>query len=73
MEEKELKELIVVEGMLEAEVIKSKLSAFEIPCILKTETIGKLIGATLNGLAKVKIMVREPDLEKARETIAVKE
>jgi len=73
MDEKELKELIVVEGMLEAEVIKSKLEAFEIPCILRTETIGRLIGATMNGLAEVKIMVKEADLERARDTITVKE
>lgn len=73
MDEKGLKKLIVVDGMMEAEVIKSKLEAFEIPCIFKAETIGRLIGVTMDGLGKVKIMVREEDLERALDTIATKE
>ena len=61
----ELKELIVVEGMVETEVIKSKLNSFGIPCHVQAETAGRLFGITIDGLGKAKIMVNEEDYEKA--------
>jgi hypothetical protein len=64
--EKELKELIVVEGMMEAEIIKSKLDSFKIPNMLKYESTGRLFGITLNGLGKVKVMVPEDYFEEAK-------
>ncbi len=70
MDEKFLKELIVVEGMVEAEIIKSKLDAFEIPSVLKFEAVGRLLGITMDGLGKVKILVREDDLERAQDTLS---
>ena len=73
MDEKYLKELIVVEGMMEAEVIKTKLDAFEIPSVLKFEAVGRLLGITMDGLGKVKVLVREEDLDRALDTISNKE
>ncbi|MCK4766488.1 MAG: DUF2007 domain-containing protein [Candidatus Aminicenantes bacterium] len=67
--EQELKQLIVIEGMVEAEIIKSKLDSFDIPCLLQFESAGRLYGITMNGLGKVKIMVNAGDYEKARELL----
>ena len=67
--ENDLKELIVVEGLMEAEIIKSKLESFEIPCALKFESAGRLMGITMNGLGKVQVMVAPGDYDKAVEII----
>ncbi|MCK5222463.1 MAG: DUF2007 domain-containing protein [Candidatus Aminicenantes bacterium] len=73
MKEKGLKKLIVIEGMVEAEIIKSKLTAFDIPSVLKFEAVGRLLGITMDGLGKVNILVREEDLERALEVISPEE
>lgn len=73
MKEEEIKKLIVVEGMLEAEIIKSKLHAFEIPSMLKFEAVGRLLGITMDGLGKVTILVRAADLDRALELISPEE
>ncbi|MCU0287392.1 MAG: DUF2007 domain-containing protein [Acidobacteria bacterium] len=65
--ENDLKELIVVDGLMEAEIIKSKLESFEIPCVLKFESAGRLMGITMNGLGKVQVMVSPDDYDKALE------
>lgn len=68
-----LKELVVLEGMMEAEILKSKLESFEIPCVLKFETAGRLLGISMNGLGKVKLMVAPQDFERASQLIEVDE
>jgi len=67
--ETELIELRVVDGMMEAEIIKSKLENFEIPCMLKFEAVGRLLGITSDGLGKVQVMVPPDYLEKAKEIL----
>jgi hypothetical protein len=67
--ETELIELMVVDGMMEAEIIKSKLDNFEIPCMLKFEALGRLLGITSNGLGKVQVMIPPDYLEKAKEIL----
>jgi hypothetical protein len=67
--ETELIELMVVDGMMEAEIIKSKLDNFEIPCMLKFEAVGRLLGITSDGLGKVQVMVPPDYLEKAKEIL----
>lgn len=62
-------ELMVVEGLMEAEIIKSKLENFEIPCMLKFEAVGRLLGITSDGLGKVQIMIPRDYLEKAKEIL----
>ena len=68
-----LKELIAIEGMVEAEIIKSKLESFSIPCMLKFEAIGRVLGITTNGLGKVQVMVPSEYYEKAKEIIKIEE
>ena len=65
----ELIELKVVDGMMEAEIIKSKLDNFEIPCMLKFEAVGRLLGITSDGLGKVQVMVPPDFLERAKEIL----
>ena len=62
-------QLIMVEGMMEAQIIKSKLENFEIPCMLKFEAVGRVLGITTDGLGQVQVMVPPDYLEKAREII----
>jgi hypothetical protein len=57
MQESDLRELLAVEGSLEAEIIKSKLESFHIPVLLKFESAGHIFGITMNGLGKVSVMV----------------
>lgn len=63
-------QLIMVEGMMEAQIIKSKLDSFEIPCMLKFEAVGRVLGITTDGLGQVQVMVPPEYLEKAREIIS---
>jgi hypothetical protein len=66
MHEPELKELTEVEGMMEAEIIKSKLECFHIPALLKYESAGRIYGITMDGLGKVKILVSAKNWEEAK-------
>ena len=68
-----LKELIVLDGMTEAQIIKSKLESFEIPCMLKFESAGRLFGITMDGLGKVKVMVPPDYYKEAAEIISTEE
>lgn len=70
---KELKELVVVDGMVEAEIIKAKLESFNIPSLLKFESAGRLFGITMDGLGKVKVMVNEAQYMEAKKIIDVQE
>ena len=70
MQDSELKELMAVEGSLEAEIIKSKLESFQIPVLLRFESAGHIFGITMNGLGKVKIMVPEIFFSEARKIVA---
>ena len=70
MPDSDLKELMTVEGGMEAEIIKSKLESCQIPVLLRYETAGRIFGITMNGLGKVKIMVPGPLLEEAKKALA---
>jgi hypothetical protein len=62
-------ELLVVEGLMEAEIIKQKLESFEIPVLLQYEAAGRLFGITMDGLGRVAITVPAERLEEARQLI----
>ena len=64
-----MKELIEVDGMMEAEIIKTKLESEDIPAILRFESAGRLFGITMDGLGKVKIFVPEELHSRALELI----
>ena len=70
MQDSDLKELTVVEGSMEAEIIKSKLESYDIPVLLQYEAAGRIFGITMDGLGKVKILVPEDLLEEARALLA---
>jgi hypothetical protein len=70
MPENDLEELAVVAGSMEAEIIKSKLESFQIPVLLKFESVGHIFGITMNGLGKVKIMVPKSFIKEARTILA---
>ena len=71
--ETKLKELTVVDGMVEAEIIRAKLMSFDIPCLLKFESAGRLFGITMDGLGKVKVLVNENQFEEARQILNTSE
>jgi len=65
-------ELVVVyvsQGPLRAQVAKSKLNSYGIPCTLRYEAIGRLLGLTVDGLGEVEVLVRARDLELAHEIL----
>ena len=59
-------------GLLEAQVIKGRLEASGIPALLDYESVGPVIGITIDGLGEVRVMVPIDRAEEARELIAVK-
>ncbi len=70
MQDSDLKELLAVEGSMEADIIKAKLESYQIPVLLQYEAAGRIFGITLDGLGKVKIMVPESFLEEARKILS---
>ena len=70
MNESDLRELMAVEGSLEAEIIKSKLESFQVPVLLHYEAAGRIFGITMDGLGKVKIMVPASLIETAKKILA---
>jgi len=70
---RQLSQLAVFDGMMEADIIKSKLESFGIPCMLKFEPVGRVLGITTDGLGKVQVMVPTEYLEKAMEIIRTDE
>jgi hypothetical protein len=70
MNDGDLKELLAVEGSLEAEIIKSKLESFQIPVLLQYEAAGRIFGITMDGLGKVKVMVPLALFEEAKKILA---
>ena len=66
----DLKELVAVEGSMEAEIIKSKLESYGIPVLLQYEAAGRIFGITMDGLGKVRVLVPQDLLEEARKVLA---
>jgi hypothetical protein len=54
---------------MEAQVIKSLLESFDIPCFLKSNAAPSVHTFTMDGMGEVKIMVLESLVERARELI----
>jgi hypothetical protein len=54
---------------MEAQVIKSLLASFEIPCILKSHAAPSVHMFTMDGMAEVKVMVPASLADTARELI----
>lgn len=70
MSQNRLTTIFESQGMLPAQVIKSKLEAAGIPVFLKYEAVGQILGLTVDGLGRVEVQVPEERAEEAREWIA---
>ena len=53
----ELTTIYVEHGLLRAQVIKAKLEDAGIPVLLEYESLGPVIGITVDGLGEVRILV----------------
>ena len=54
---------------MEAQVIKSLLESYDIPCFFKSHAAPSVHLFTIDGMAEVKVMVLESLADKARELI----
>jgi hypothetical protein len=61
-----LAEVCVTSGLLQAEIIKGKLESNGILVLLQYESLGPVMGLTLDGLGQVRLLVRQEQLEAAR-------
>jgi hypothetical protein len=57
------------QGMFAAEVAKAKLEANGIPAMLKYESVGQVIGITIDGLGRVEVYVPADLAEDALELL----
>ncbi len=53
-------------GLLQAAIIKGKLEAHDIPALLEYESLGPVLGLTIDGLGEVRVLVPEDKAEAAR-------
>ncbi len=60
----------VEQGLLRAQVFKSKLEEAGIPVLLQYESLGPVLGVTVDGLGEVRIAVPTPFADEARALIA---
>jgi hypothetical protein len=61
-----LKEAAVVQGPVEAEIIRSLLASAGIPCLMRGLVVQSVHAFSADGLGKIRIMVPEEYLEAAR-------
>jgi hypothetical protein len=70
LEASDLVEVWFEQGHLRANVIKAKLEAAGIPAILSYDAMSVVFGLTVDGIGKVRIMVRPEDVEAAESVLA---
>jgi len=69
----EMTAVYVTYGNLRAEVIRTKLEAAGIPALLRYESVGLVLGLTVDGLGQVKVLVPAQLADEARAVIAIEE
>ena len=52
-----LETVYIASGQWEAQVVKSRLETADIPALLSYESVGPVVGLTVDGLGEVKVMV----------------
>ena len=62
-------EVYAAAGEMEAQVIKSLLESFGIPCLLKSTVARSVHVFTVNGMGEVKVMVWKSMADKAKSLI----
>ena len=70
MEEVRLVSVRTCYGLDLANIYRSKLQAAEIPVMLQYDSIGPVMGITVDGLGQVRIMVPEPFAAEAEQLLA---
>ena len=61
-----LSQVYTTAGLLQAEIVKGKLEANDIPALLEYESLGPVLGLTIDGLGQVRVLVPEDKAEAAR-------
>ena len=64
-----LVEVYFARNSMEAQVIKSLLEGFDIPCFLKSNAAPSIHVFTMDGMAEVKVMVPASRADEAKELI----
>ena len=67
--EEELVEVYHARHEMEAQVIRSLLESFKIPCVLKSNAAPSVHMFTVDGMAEVKVMVLASMADRAKELI----
>jgi hypothetical protein len=66
---KDLEVVHIAQGELEANVLKSHLESEGIPVLLEYESVGRVIGLTVDGLGMIKVLVPREFAEVAKKII----
>ena len=69
----ELTTIHVAQGLLQAHVVRAKLEEAGIPVLLSYESVGPVIGITVDGVGEVRLQVAAEHAKAARELITVGE
>ena len=69
MNNEKLVEVYKAQNDMEAQVIRSLLESYDIPCFLKSHAAPSVHMFTVDGMAEVKIQVLESMADRARELI----
>ena len=70
LEETDLVEVWLEQGHLRANVIKAKLEAAGIPALLSYDAMSVIFGLTVDGIGKVRVLVRPEDAQAAQQVLA---
>ncbi len=57
-------------GLMQAEIIKGRLESAGIPVMLDYESLGRVMGITVDGLGEVRILVPDERADEAKELLA---
>jgi predicted amidophosphoribosyltransferase len=68
-----LEKVYLAQGEMDAQMIRSVLEANGVECMLSGESVRLTHGFTVDGLAEVRVLVRETDAARARDVIAASE
>ena len=66
---RELVEVYKATGEVEAQIIKSLLESFGVPCLLKSDAARSVHAFTVDGMGEVRVMVWQSMAEKAKRLI----
>ena len=69
LDRSELITVYIAQGLLRAQVIKSKLECANIPVLMEYESVGPVIGITVDGLGEVHIKTPIEQADKALKII----